>query len=128
MVVLVLLVAETTPSLGSNLAKYVTKTIELQDTSDAIKMYLDINRPNGTFVDVYHKTGNTAATFDAESWVLATPNTTVKFSDGSTFDETVYDITPAATFTIFAIKIVMRSTGTSYIPMCQDLRAIALKV
>ena len=121
-------VAETTPSLGSNLAKYVTKTIELQDTSDAIKMYLDINRPNGTFVDVYHKTGNTAATFDAESWVLATPNTTVKFSDGSTFDETVYDITPAATFTIFAIKIVMRSTGTSYIPMCQDLRAIALKV
>ena len=121
-------VAETTPSLGSNLAKYVTKTIELQDTSDEIKMYLDINRPNGTFVDVYHKTGNTAATFDAESWVLATPNTTVKFSDGSTFDETVYDITPAATFTIFAIKIVMRSTGTSYIPMCQDLRAIALKV
>ena len=121
-------VAETTPSLGSNLAKYVTKTIELQDTSDEIKMYLDINRPNGTFVDVYHKTGNTAATFDAESWVLATPNTAVKFSDGSTFDETVYDITPAATFTIFAIKIVMRSTGTSYIPMCQDLRAIALKV
>jgi hypothetical protein len=120
--------AETTAALGSNLAKYVTKTIELQDTSDAIKIYLDINRPNGSFVDVYYKTGNTAGTFDAESWVEATPNTTVKFSDGSTYDETVYDIAPASSFTIFAIKIVMRSTGTSYIPMCQDLRAIAMRV
>jgi len=77
---------------------------------------------------VYYKTGNTAGTFDAESWVEATPNATVKFSDGSTYDETVYDIAPAASFTIFAIKIVMRSTGTSYIPMCQDLRAIAMRV
>ena len=122
-------IAETNASTGSSLAKYVTKTIELQDTSDGIKVYLDINRPNGTFVDVYHKTGNTAGTFDTESWVLATPdNSYVDFSDGSTFSETVYTITPAASFTIFAMKIVMRSTGTSYIPKIQDLRAIALKV
>ena len=31
-------------------------------------------------------------------------------------------------FTIFAIKIVMRSTGTNIIPKMQDLRAIALRV
>jgi hypothetical protein len=124
-------VAETTASTGSNLAKYVTKTIELQDTSDEIKVYLDINRPNNSFVDLYYKTGNTAATFDTESWVLQAPaenSGQVAFSDGTTYDETVYNIAPTATFTIFAIKIVMRSTGTSYIPKCQDLRAIALKV
>jgi len=122
---------EETPSIGTNLAKYVTKTIELNDTSDGIKVYLDINRPNGSFVDLYYKTGNTAATFDTESWVAATPtgnNGVVAFSDGTTYDETAYDITPAATFTIFAVKIVMRSTGTSFVPKCQDLRAIALKV
>ena len=122
-------VAETTASSGSNLAKYVTKTIELQDTSDGIKVYLDINRPNNTFVDLYYKIGNTAATFDQGLWVAATSYpASVAFSDGSTFDETVYTIEPASTFTIFAIKIVMRSTGTSYIPKVQDLRAIALKV
>jgi hypothetical protein len=124
-------VAETTASTGSNLAKYVTKVIELQDTSDGITVYLDINRPNGSFVDLYYKTGNTAATFDAESWVAATPSTNngiVAYSDGTTYDETAYTITPAATFTLFAIKIVMRSTGTSYVPTCQGLRAIALKV
>ena len=122
-------IAETLPSTGSNLAKYVTKTVELQDTSNAIKVYLDINRPNNTFVDLYYKTGNTAATFDAGSWVAATATNGVAFSDGSTFDETVYNIDlTTAEFTIFALKIVMRSTGTSNIPSCQSLRAIALKV
>jgi hypothetical protein len=122
--------AETTASTGTNLAKYVTKTIELNDTSDGIKVYLDINRPNGSFVDLYYKTGNTAGTFNDESWVIATPtgnNGVVVFSDGTTYDETAYSITPTATFTIFAIKIVMRSTGTSLIPKMQDFRAIALK-
>ena len=123
-------VAETDASKGSNLAKYVTKTIQLNDSSDGIKIYLDINRPNGSFVDVYHKTGNTAGTFDAASWVAATPTTNngqVAYSDGTTYDETQYSITPASQFTIFAIKIVMRSGSTSSVPMCQDLRAIALR-
>ena len=123
-------VAETDASKGSNLAKYVTKTIQLNDSSDGIKIYLDINRPNGSFVDVYHKTGNTAGTFDAVSWVAATPTTNngqVAYSDGTTYDETQYSITPASQFTIFAIKIVMRSGSTSSVPMCQDLRAIALR-
>ena len=124
-------VAETDATAGSNLAKYVTKIIELQDSSDGIKVYLDINRPNGSFVDLYYKTGNTAGTFDTGAWVAATPtgnNGAVAYSDGTTFDETAYTITPAATFTLFAIKIVFRSTGTSYVPTCQGLRAIALKV
>jgi len=123
-------VAETDPSKGSNLAKYVTKTIELNDSSDGLKLYLDINRPNGSFVDVYYKIGNTAGTFDTESWVAMTPNGNsgqVPYSDGTTYEETSFDVTTAA-FTIFAIKIVMRSTGTSVIPQCQDLRAIALRV
>jgi hypothetical protein len=121
---------ETVATGGNNLAKYVTKVIELQDTSDGIKIYLDINRPNGSFIDVYYKTGNTAGTFDTELWVAATPtgnNGQVAYSDGTTYAETIYDITPSSSFTIFQTKIVMRSTSTSYIPLCQDLRAIALK-
>jgi|TARA_B110000438_G_scaffold303526_1_gene365419 hypothetical protein len=124
---------ETNASTGANLAKYVTKTIELNDSSDGIKVYLDVNRPNGTFVDLYYKTGNTAATFDAGSWVLGVPSTNngvVAYSDGTEYEETQWEIgipTAIAAFTIFAIKIVMRSDSTSKIPMCQDLRAIALR-
>ena len=124
-------VAETDASKGSNLAKYVTKTVELNETSDTLKVYLDVNRPSNTFVDLYYKVGNTAGTFDDGSWVAATPSTNngqVAYSDGTTFDETQWEITPAANFTIFAVKIVMRSTGTSFIPKCQDLRVIALRV
>ena len=32
-------VAETNARKGSNLAKYVTKTVELNDTSDGLKVY-----------------------------------------------------------------------------------------
>ena len=100
-----------------------------KDSSDTIKVYVDINRPNGTFVDLYYKSGNTASTFDAQNWILA-PNdlATVTFSDGASYEETVYSITPTDTFTLFNIKIVMKSTGTSYIPKIQQLRAIACKV
>jgi hypothetical protein len=122
-------VAETTADGGTNLAKYITKTVELGDSSDTIKVYVDINRPNGTFVDLYYKSGNTASTFDAQSWVLATNDlTNVTFSDGYSYEETVYTITPADTFTLFNIKLVFRSTGTSFIPKVQQLRAIACKV
>ena len=122
-------VAETTPGEGTNLAKYVTKTVELADTSDQIKVYVDLNRPNGTFIDLYYKAGNNLATFDAQNWVLQTNDlTNVAFSDGASYEETAYTIDPADTFTNFAIKIVMRSTGSSFIPKIQQLRAIACKV
>ena len=122
---------ELNASKGTNLAKYVTKTVELNESSDTLKVYLDINRPSNTFVDFYYKVGNTAGTFDEGAWVAATPSTNngqVAYSDGTTYDETQWEITPAANFTIFAVKIVMRSTGTSFIPKCQDLRVIALRV
>jgi len=122
-------VAETTASTGSSLAKYVTKTVELADSSDTIKVYVDINRPNSTFVDLYYKSGNTAATFDAQSWVLALDDLgAVAYSDEESYNETVYTIAPAATFTLFAIKMVMRSESTSIVPKIQQLRAIACKV
>ncbi len=93
-------------------------------------MYVEMNRATGTFVDLYYKSGNTAGTFDTNAWVLAPPTNAagVAFSDGTSFDETIYTIAPTVEFTIFALKIVMRSTGTSNIPKIQDLRAIALKV
>jgi len=120
---------ETAAAGGANLAKYVTKTVELQSTSDGIKLIMDLHRPNNTFIDVYYKTGNNLSTFDTGAWVLATNDlSVVSFSDGYNYNETVYTITPAATFTLFAIKIVMRSTNTADIPKVQQLRAIALQV
>jgi len=122
---------ETVATGGNNLAKYLTKTVQLNDNSDALKIYLDVNRPNGSFVDLYYKSGNTAGTFNEGLWIAATPtsnNGAVEYSDGTTYAETIWDIAPTDTFTIFALKIVMRSTGTNIIPKMQALRAIALRV
>mgnify|MGYP006872257769 CR=1 FL=1 len=104
--------------------------MELNGSADGVKIYLDIHRPNGSFVDVYYKCGNTAGTFDTDSWVAATPtgnNGAVAFSDGTTYNETEYNITAANTCTVFAVKIVMRSGRTSTVPLCQELRAINMR-
>ena len=91
-------------------------------------MIADLNRPNNTFIDVYHKTGTTLSTFDSEPWVLATNDlSVVSFSDGYNYNETIYTIATSSAFTLFAIKIVMRSTNTSDIPKIKQLRAIALQ-
>ena len=70
----------------------------VSDSSDTLRILLDINRPNGSFVDVYHKTGNTAGTFDTGSWVAMTPdgnNGQVAYSDGTTYQETSFNATVA---------------------------------
>jgi hypothetical protein len=119
--------AETDASNGSVLAKYITKTVKLDETSDQIKVYLDVNRPSFTDVHVYHKTGSESTTFDSTSWVLINPTTgTVPYSDSGEFSEMEYTI-DVADFTMFAIKIVFTSQTTAKVPSAQSLRAIALQ-
>ncbi len=119
--------AETDASNGSVLAKYITKTVKLDETSDQIKVYLDVNRPSFTNVKLYHKTGSESTTFDTEAWVEINPATgTVPYSDSGDFSEMEYTI-DVADFTMFAIKIVFTSQTTAKVPSAQSLRAIALQ-
>ncbi len=116
--------AETDPVKGSALAKYVTKTVQLDDSSDQLKVYLDVNRPSFTDIDVYYKVSSESATFDSLSWVPAPM--TIPFSDSGEYTEIEYTI-DENDFTLFAIKIVFTSQTTANIPSVQSLRAIALQ-
>jgi hypothetical protein len=117
--------AETDASRGSALAKYVTKTVSLTETADALKVYMDINRPSFTDVKLYHKVGSVAGTFDAQPWVEITA--VVPFSDDDVYKEVIFDFDSTADpFTMFAIKVVMTSTSTSSVPSVKKFRAVAL--
>ncbi len=117
-------VAETDPMNGSALAKYITKTVTLDESSDNVKLYLDINRPSQTDIEVYYKTGSDLTTFDNQDWVLE--NKVIPFSDDDSYKEIEYAIDPGSSFTLFALKIVFTSSNTVRIPSVQNLRAIAL--
>ena len=118
-------VAET--SEGSAQAKYVTKTVILSEASDGLRVFLDINRPSQTFVDVYYKATNTEEEIEDTDWTLANPNEPVPFSDDAvSFNESEYVIDPTNLFSVFALKIVMRSRNSSRVPSVRDLRVISL--
>ena len=123
-------VAETDKQNGSALAKYVTKTVQLDSESNVLKVFLDMNRPQSTAIDVYYKVGSDAGLFDDGAWTAMTA--TVPYSDDpNVFKEVEYthdfsDDSPATQFTMYAIKIVFTSSTTARVPSVRNLRAIAL--
>ena len=121
-------IPETNPKNGDALAKYVTKNIKLKSLSDTIKMYVDVNRPSFTDIEVYYRTHLEADKIDLQNWVLASPVQDISISDSGGYEEVEYNIVPGGDFSIFAIKIVSKSTNTSRVPTCKDLRIIAAQV
>lgn len=119
-------VAETAATGGSAQAKYLTKIVKLAEAADGIRLYIDVNRPSQTAVDVYYKSSSSDEAITSELWILATPEENIPYDDSGLHTEIEYVIDPPGTFTVFQIKIVMRSTNSSRIPTIKDLRAIAL--
>ena len=52
------------------------------------------------------------------------PETAIPDNDGGVYNEAHYSITPEK-FGSFAIKVVLRTTNSSYVPSIKDFRAIA---
>lgn len=120
--------AETNGIGGSELAKYITKKIDLEEEADVIDVYLGANVPTGATVDLYWKTTGAGedGDFDALAWTLATPTEPIVINnDRSVYDEVKYSIDPAGSFGSMAFKIVMRSSNSAAVPTIKDFRAIA---
>lgn len=127
-------------------AKYITKKIVLAPEFDAgdLRVYLALNRPFGTDIDVYCKIRNSSDNTEFkdrpyQKLVCVNP-TTAYATTSSQFTEFEYapsvevnqityvseDGVTYDTFKEFAIKIVMRSQDSAVIPRVRDLRVIAL--
>lgn len=120
-------VSEYASSGGSALSKYVTKNVILNEASTTAKVYLDINKPTGTFVDVYYKIGTTEEEMVASDWKLISPDEPIPTSeDPNNYTETSYEIDEAILFNAIKMKVVMTSTNPAKVPTCKALRVIAL--
>lgn len=106
-------------------AKYLTKTVELAEDADSLKVWMDISRPTGSTVKVFARAG-TDYIADAD-WMEADA-TIVPYSDNvGEFNEVMFDISNISTsFNRFDIKVVFLSTNTSRVPVIQNFRAIAV--
>ena len=126
---------------GPALARYFTKPIILATGFDArdLTVYFDAIRPNGSNIHVYYKIlPGTAdnARLDDQSWRLMVQETNdAQISDShyqafefrtasSIAADSSSDTTD--TFRMFAVKIVLSTKDTTYVPTIKNFRAIAL--
>ncbi len=126
------LVAETSGTGGTAISKYITRKVDLAEAADLLDIYIGVNRPTGSSLDVYYRaqeSGN-EDDFNTMDWVLATSDNSIPINDNGIYSDVHYAIDPIKDsvgykFGAFGIKIVFRSSNSSNIPTVTDLRAIA---
>jgi hypothetical protein len=108
-------------------AQHITIPIVVDESSLGLKIIFAANRPAGADFDVYVKTAVDEDTFENGSlWVEATADNSLPSDDNpSTFRDYEYTINTDQ-FSVFQVKIVMKSNSSSKSPVIRDLRAIAL--
>jgi len=142
---------ETNARGGDASARYITKTVTLEDGQDAedLRVYVATYQPPGTEVLVYAKylNGEDSDRFDDRNWVeMESTNVYSSLSNKGDFRDQVYTLPDSVltgdigevqytnslgvtftSFKYFAIKIVLISSSTALVPRCRDLRVIALQ-
>jgi hypothetical protein len=125
-------IAPTVAIGGTDSAQYITRPVSLAVAANSIHFLLSVMWPYGAQVDVYYKIlpTNTNATFGSQPYVLMSPDPNTNFSPAQNptdFKDYYWTADNIGEFTTFAIKVVMRSTNSSAVPLCMSLRAIALE-
>ena len=121
--------AENVASGGAELSRYITKKVELNEEADSATVFLNVNRPAASNVDLYFRVleGGSNADISDVAFTAATPVESIPVNENS-FTEVRYDLTESVlsnkSFGTIQFKIVLRSTSTSNVPKIKDFRAI----
>jgi len=117
--------AENVASGGAELTRYITKKVELNEEADTATVFLNVNRPGSSNVDLYYRflEGGSSSDITDVAFVAATPVESIPVNERS-FSEVRYDIDPTGSFGTIQFKIVLRSTVSSTPPKIKDFRAI----
>ena len=117
---------ETAPTGGNAIARYITTVVGLKDPANALKMFLDINRPQGSNVSVFYKTGNSENEVTNKVWSVLPTIVSVTASDVNSYSEAEFAKDDIPDFGFYQFKIVLTSISSSAIPSCKRMRGIAL--
>ena len=129
---------------GGGSTRYITRRVTLNNNfaSTGITVYVDVNRPPGTSIEVYYKVlnQNDQNNFDSNPYVKMSPILTPGIGLAATgitdyvsdtyqaLNITYNDIVTGTTYTnfnIFAIKVVMYADNPAIVPQIKNFRAIA---
>ena len=108
----------------TNPANYITRTLSLTNQANSIKIIFDGSIVSKTDVSIYYRTWEGEVDLKKLPW----KNTGFVNSDTETegvYTERTVDVENILPFSNVSIKIVMRSTDPSRVPMVKNLRLIA---
>jgi hypothetical protein len=120
--------SENTATGGTEVARYITKKIELAEQADIATVYINALKPGGADIDFYWRATSGDEDITASTWTLELPvtGTAIPFND-SNFQEVQYDIDPfgaGSSFSSIQFKIVLQGEVSSTPPLVKDFRAI----
>ena len=130
-------VEETAPGGGSGMSRHIVIPVELEMDAVGLSVLLGVNRPSVCNLDLYYRvTGDDGQDLAEVSWVKAeTVNPMAADDDPDVWKEYEYLIGGSGSssdqlpeFHKFQVKMVFRSTLSTYVPRVRDLRIIALAV
>jgi len=121
---------ETTEDDGQCAARYITKSVKLENPSDQVDVYFDAVRPDeSTSIEVYARFGDRTSnkSFDAIPWTKIETDSRVPISSNYQFGEVHYEgsSSDGEEFDQVAIKILFRSSNLAFVPEIKNLRIIA---
>ena len=120
--------SETTATGGTEVARYITKKIELAEQADIATVYINVLKPGGADVDFYWRATTGDEDITAIDWTAQLPvtGTSIPFN-ASNFQEVQYDVDPfgaGSSFSSIQFKIVLQGGVSSTPPLVKDFRAI----
>ena len=115
---------------GAASARYITRTVDLNNSANQLNVYIAANRPTASEnISVYVKAQiRDEAIYANEPWTLVSPSTILPVSSNTdNYSEISYTYSPGRLFSRFSVKIVLTSATTNgaNVPSVKDFRAIA---
>ena len=113
---------------GTANARYITRTVELNNPAEQLDIFLNIHRPTNTSnVRVYARFKTSEESIENIAFDHIEPSTVIPISSTTyDFNEVQFSVNTASTsFTAFQVKIVMVSDAHKDVPTIKDFRSIA---
>lgn len=118
--------SEIVPGAGTASAKYKSSINTMAEAYNNVALFITGNCTAPAKFDVYIRTSTDASTHADRNWVYVPyQGTFPNSSNRSVTNEWLYRYNTAAPFTVFDVKIVMRSTNNSIVPKIFGVRTIA---
>lgn len=118
--------SEINSGTGNASAKYKSPINILAEAYNTISIFVTGNCPSPAIFDVYIRTSTDQTTHMDRNWTFVPYGTTFpNSSDKGVLNEWYYTHNANEPFTVFDVKIVMRSTNNSIVPKIFGVRTIA---